>query len=199
MKTTKKIALASAFLAVMIFISSCVTININKPTDTTGEAVTTKAAETTAETEAETTAETEAETTEAETTAAETMTADQFIEAYGGYWSNSENWDFIYFGKNDSGECRATFAIWNAGGPFPSGTVKAVRITGEKSYILEISIDEVKENDENGGWAAYDVELPVTDVSGDAGRMISAVYIGETSARTFIYHKEAGNPFIGEN
>ena len=193
----KKTAVIVILLSAVLVLTSCITVNIN--TGDTKEAETTNAEQTTA---AETQAETAEQTAEA-TTAADTEVEQteqerlaEFYKSYAGYWSNSENWDFIWFG-NENGENRVTFGVWNAGGPFPSGTVTSVTKTGDNSYLLKISIDAVPENDENGGWEAYETELPLTDVSENGITRISARYLNETEYRTFMYHKEAENPFVG--
>ena len=191
----KKTAVIIVLLSVVLILSSCITVNINSNGDQTTDAVTTAA-----QTEEQTTTSTTETQTDAATTAAETdveqteqeLTAELF-NSHKGYWTN-EDGKFIYFGE-ENGAYRVSFGIWNAGGPFPSGTVTSVTKTGEKSYLLKISIDAVQGNDENGGWEAYEVTTPLTDVDG-ARRVMTAVYDGDTELSKFYYSEKAENPFL---
>ncbi len=195
----KKATLIIVLMSAVLILCSCITVNIN------GNNGQTTSAETKAETAVDTKAETAAQTTEEATTAAETnpeQTAqertEEFFKSYSGYWTN-EDGKFIYFGKDEKGAYRVSFGVWNAGGPFPTGSVYDVEFISRINYKMNVEIDALHDDPEwyGDGYEAYSYELTVTDVSDGSGRKISAKYAGDDEISTFVFHTEPENPFLG--
>lgn len=199
----KKATLITLLLAAIIILCSCITVNINGNTDHTTAsdtkaetAVQTTAADTKEETAAQTTEEATAAETETEQTAKERT--EEFFKAYSGYWTN-EDGKFIYFGKDDKGAYRVSFGVWNAGGPFPTGSVFDVEKESAIKYKMNVEIDALPDDPDwyGEGYESYTYELTVIDVSDGEGRKISSKYAGDEEFTTFVFHTEPENPFLG--
>ncbi|MBO4422988.1 MAG: hypothetical protein J5879_06085 [Clostridia bacterium] len=128
----------------------------------------------------------------------DTALLEKFYKEHTGYWTN-ENGHFITFIKDEKGEYRVTFAVWNAGGPFPSGKATDIVQAENGMYYLAVTIDGLPDDPDwyGEGYEAYDISLPVLDKNGSE-RAISAIYCGEEDFDTFYYHTEPENPFLGK-
>lgn len=115
-----------------------------------------------------------------------------FVSAHEGYWSN-ENGNFFYISKEDGG--RISFAVWNAGGPFPSGKITGVTDNGDGSYVVTVNIDAVPANDENDGWEASTYEFKVTDRE-STPKSISAKHLYDESAHIYRFHADPEYPYL---
>lgn len=197
----KKTVIFIVFLAAVLVLSSCITVNINGGGDQTSEAVTTD----NQTTEAQTTEEVTSEQTTEEATSADTQVEqteqerlEEFFKSYEGYWTNKDG-KFIYVGKDEGGDYRVSFGVWNAGGPFPAGTAASVEANG-KTFKLKIHIDGLPDDPDwyGEGYAPYDYELTMIDITEGSERKATAVYIGETNTDTFYHHTTPENPFLGQ-
>ena len=189
-------AFVSLLIAALFVFVSCININIGNPDTTETSSDTDVAVTSTADTTAAGTETTAADT---ETTAAQTDAPDviaEFYETHGGYWTEKENGKFFNFAKHE-GVYRVTYAVWNAGGPFPSGVVKEVKKAGEGMYFLIITVDGMPDDPDwyGDGWDPYDVTLAITDHGTDPASF-DAVGIGETEQRTYYFHTKAENPYL---
>lgn len=205
----KKSVLLSVVLAAILILSACAgepEATAKDTTETEAAVTDTGTAEETetepatdTETDAETipATETEEETTEAVTTEAEEqITAADFVKTHAGYWTEKENGEFIRFYEQDGEGC-VSFEMWEAGGPFPSGTVNEVEKTGDGDYTLKITISEQPDDPESygEGWASYEYTMQVTDKDVDPVS-IEATAPGGSEPKTYYFHTEAENPFV---
>lgn len=124
---------------------------------------------------------------------------EEFFASHGGYWTEMDNGRFITFSKNEEGVYRATFAVWNAGGPFPSGEVREVKKAGDGLWFLIITIDGMPDDPDwyGDGWDPYDVTVSVTDNKTDPASF-DCVAVGDSVQRTYYHHEKPENPFLQE-
>ena len=196
----KKTVILSLLLILSLVLSACVPAAEPATSDTTAEPGT---SDTTAEPGV---TDTQTETDPAETTAPSGDTTgepapedlrEEFYAAHPGYWTEKENGRFITFQKNEEGVYRVTFAVWNAGGPFPSGEVKEVKKAGDGLYFLMITIDGMPDNPDwyGDGWDPYDVTVSVADGKTDPASFV-CVAVGDSVQRTYFYHENPENPYL---
>ena len=192
----KKTVIFIVFFAAVLVLSSCITVNINGGDQTSG-AITTDAQTTEAQTtEEQTTEEATSADTQVEQTEQERL--EEFFKTYEGYWTSKEG-KFIFIAKDEGGDYRVSFGVWNAGGPFPAGSAASVEANG-KTFKLNIHIDGLPDDPDwyGEGYAPYDYELTMTDITEGSERKATAKYIGETETDTFYYHTNPENPFLGQ-
>ncbi|MBO7504517.1 MAG: hypothetical protein J6U38_09135 [Clostridia bacterium] len=118
------------------------------------------------------------------------MIISDFVEQYQGYWTDMDG-KFFYV----SPEGNMSFAIWNAGGPFPAGKIKYASTDGQ-TYYLTIAINAVAANDENDGWAAYDYNMTFTEQP-STKPTAKATHPFNYEIETFYHHTSPGMPFNG--
>ncbi|MBO4362848.1 MAG: hypothetical protein J5912_00535, partial [Clostridia bacterium] len=75
------------------------------------------------------------------------MLIEEFVQQYQGYWTDMDG-KFFYIGSDRS----MSFAIWNAGGPFPAGKIRyATKDEDTGTYYITVGIPAMAANDENDG------------------------------------------------
>ncbi|MBP5206864.1 MAG: hypothetical protein J6330_00230 [Clostridia bacterium] len=198
----KKLIIVSLLLAAVMLFCACTDgDDVNTTTADTAEAPsTTEPVGPEPPVDSQTTeAPDDSQTTEEVTTEApETDLRAEFFADHTGYWTE-KNGRFITFGINEKGEYRATFAVWNAGGPFPSGNVTEVKKAGDGLYFLLITIDGMPDDPEwyGDGWDPYDVTVSVIENKTNPASF-DCVAVGDSVQRTYYNHQNAANPFLDD-
>ena len=116
---------------------------------------------------------------------------EEFIRSHEGFFSKENG---LYFSVEAENGGRVTFAVWSAGGPFPSGNISNVVCNGNGSYTVTVEIEAVEANDENDGWEASTYVFTVTDRDTEP-KSVLAQHIFDDSEQIFRYHTTPGYPF----